>query len=79
MIRETAIKRGLNVSLKVSEEFYEGQIQADNVRLKQIVMNLLSNAVKFTPSGGTIRLEAERQGKEILVKRFRYRHRTETR
>ncbi len=67
MIRETAIKRGLNVSLKVSEEFYEGQIQADNVRLKQIVMNLLSNAVKFTPSGGTIRLEAERRGKEILL------------
>jgi signal transduction histidine kinase/ActR/RegA family two-component response regulator len=70
MIRETAIKRGLNVSLKVSEEFYEGQIQADNVRLKQIVMNLLSNAVKFTPSGGTIRLEAERRGKEILVSVF---------
>ena len=67
MIMETAIKRGLNVSLKVSEEFYEGQIQADNVRLKQIVMNLLSNAVKFTPSGGTIRLEAERRGKEILL------------
>jgi CheY-like chemotaxis protein/anti-sigma regulatory factor (Ser/Thr protein kinase) len=67
MIRETAIARGLYVSLRVSEEFYEGQIQADSVRLKQIVMNLLSNAVKFTPSGGTIRLEAERRGKEILV------------
>ena len=67
MIREAAIKRGLNVRLEVSKEFYEGQIQVDNVRLKQIVMNLLSNAVKFTPSGGTIRLEAERRGKEILV------------
>ncbi|MFA6223185.1 MAG: PAS domain S-box protein, partial [Desulfomonilaceae bacterium] len=67
MIRETAVKRGLNVDLKVSEQLYEGQIQADDVRLKQIVMNLLSNAAKFTPSGGTIQLEAKILGKEILI------------
>ena len=67
MIRETAMKRGLTVDLKVSEQLYEGMIQADDVRLKQIVMNLLSNAAKFTPSGGTIQLEAEILGKEILV------------
>jgi PAS domain S-box-containing protein len=67
MIRETAMKRGLNVDLKVSEQLYEGKIQADDVRLKQIVMNLLSNAAKFTPSGGTIQLEAEILEKEILV------------
>ena len=66
MIRETAMKRGLTVDLKVSEQL-DGNIQADDVRLKQIVMNLLSNAAKFTPSGGTILLEAERQGEEILV------------
>lgn len=35
-------------------------LQADPVRLRQILMNLLSNAVKFTPSG-TIRLGAEVQ------------------
>ena len=67
MIRETAMKRGLTVDLKVSERLYEGKIQADDVRLKQIVMNLLSNAAKFTPSGGTIQLEAEILGKEILI------------
>ena len=66
MIRETAMKRGLTVDLKVSEQL-DGKIQADDVRLKQIVMNLLSNAAKFTPSGGTILLQAERQGEEILV------------
>jgi signal transduction histidine kinase/ActR/RegA family two-component response regulator len=66
MIRETAMKRGLAVDLKVSEQI-DGKIQADDVRLKQIVMNLLSNAAKFTPSGGTIRLAAEILGKEILV------------
>jgi signal transduction histidine kinase len=33
-------------------------VQADRLRMKQILMNLLSNAVKFTPSGGRIRIEA---------------------
>ena len=32
-------------------------IQADERRLKQILVNLLSNAVKFTPEGGAIGLE----------------------
>jgi PAS domain S-box-containing protein len=67
MIRETAMKRGLNVNLKVSEQLYGEKIQADDVRLKQIVMNLLSNAAKFTSSGGAILLQAERTGEEILV------------
>jgi signal transduction histidine kinase/DNA-binding response OmpR family regulator/PAS domain-containing protein len=32
-------------------------IQADQRRLKQILVNLLSNAVKFTPNGGCVGLE----------------------
>jgi two-component system, cell cycle sensor histidine kinase PleC len=33
----------------------------DRLRVKQILLNLLSNAIKFTPNGGTISLEADRQ------------------
>ncbi|NIA70193.1 PAS domain S-box protein [Pelagibius litoralis] len=33
-------------------------VQADQRRLKQILINLLSNAVKFTPSGGKILVKA---------------------
>ncbi len=33
-------------------------IEADELKLKQIILNLLSNAVKFTPSGGEVRLSA---------------------
>jgi CheY-like chemotaxis protein/anti-sigma regulatory factor (Ser/Thr protein kinase) len=67
MIREMAIKRGLSLNLKVSENLKEKKIQADDVRLKQMVINLLSNAVKFTPAGGTIQLEAERRGEDIEI------------
>ncbi|HMN28340.1 MAG TPA: ATP-binding protein, partial [Caldilineaceae bacterium] len=38
-----------------------GQIAADALRLKQILINLLSNAVKFTPERGAIGLELSAQ------------------
>jgi PAS domain S-box-containing protein len=35
-------------------------VRVEGRRIKQVLLNLLSNAVKFTPSGGSIRLEARR-------------------
>ena len=35
-------------------------LNADRLRVKQILLNLLSNAVKFTPQGGAVRISAER-------------------
>ncbi len=34
-------------------------IEADKLRIKQLLLNLLSNAVKFTPSGGRVALSAD--------------------
>ena len=45
-------------------------MQADERKMKQILINLLSNAVKFTPEGGTVTLfaaRAENGGIEIVV------------
>ncbi len=33
------------------------EVNADRLRLKQILLNLLSNAVKFTPEGGSVSVE----------------------
>lgn len=42
-------------------------VRAEADRIQQVLANLLANAVKFSPNGGTIRLEAERQEKFVIV------------
>ena len=42
-------------------------IDADPVRIEQVVLNLLANAAKYTPSGGRIKLTAHRLGGEVLI------------
>ena len=44
--------RRLTVTLDVGEDV--GEVWADEIKLKQVVVNLLTNAVKFTPSGGSV-------------------------
>ncbi len=43
-------------------------LDADLTRLAQVFLNLLSNAAKYTERGGEIRLTAERQGPEVVVR-----------
>ena len=43
-------------------------VDADPVRLEQVVSNLLSNACKYTPPGGRVQVSAERQGSDVLIR-----------
>lgn len=42
-------------------------IEADRLRIRQVLVNLLSNAIKFTPEQGRIRLEARVQDSFVVI------------
>ncbi len=65
-VQQTAQKK--NIKITASYSHPNLVIQADERRLKQILVNLLSNAVKFTPKGGTVGLEVTAHPAEQLLK-----------
>ncbi|HXO01263.1 MAG TPA: ATP-binding protein, partial [Stellaceae bacterium] len=60
LTRERARNQNLELSLVCPADI--GAIEADERRLKQAMFNLVSNAIKFTPPGGSICIEAKRNG-----------------
>src|SRR5256886_16038352 len=56
LVRERAGRRSITLQTNVDERL--GQIQADERKIRQVVLNLLSNAIKFTPEGGRIEVGA---------------------
>ncbi len=43
------------------------ELVGDQRACKQIVLNLLSNALKFTPTGGSVTIEARPEGNSVLI------------
>jgi two-component system CheB/CheR fusion protein len=60
-----AAAKGIEVKVDVPEEVLP--IDADPLRMEQVVWNLLNNAVKFTPSGGTVTVRLTNQAEQAVL------------
>ncbi len=60
-----AKKHSHSVSLNVKDDL--GTICADRDRIEQVIVNIVSNAMKYTPDGGKIDIEAQRENDMLHI------------
>jgi GAF domain-containing protein len=65
LVRERAGRRSIALQMNIDNRL--GEIQADERKVRQVVLNLLSNAIKFTPEGGRIEVRAEPRDGSVEV------------
>lgn len=64
IIETRAIEKNLDINLNVSDDL--PPLNADELRIKQILVNLLSNSIKFTPLGGTITVNCKQNANQRI-------------
>ena len=65
LVRKRAGRR--NIGLHTAMDPQLGRIQADERKVRQVVLTLLSNTIKFTPEGGRIEIRAEPRDGSVEV------------
>ena len=65
LIADMVNRKNLQFSLEIAEDLPD--IEADELKIKEVLYNLLSNAVKFTPEGGQISLRAKKTDSGIEI------------
>ncbi|HEY2290823.1 MAG TPA: HAMP domain-containing sensor histidine kinase [Thermoanaerobaculia bacterium] len=66
LIRDVAAALPRPVAVAVPPEL--PAVEADPVRIRQVLLNLLANALRHTPVEGVISVEAEAQPKRVLIR-----------
>ena len=64
MYRLVAEERDISIEAKYPRDL---EVVADRSRLVQAVANLMDNAVKYTPNGGRVDVEAQRDTREVIL------------
>ena len=65
LVADMVSKKKLEMLLEIAEDL--PNIEADELKVKEIIYNLLSNAVKFTPESGKVGIRAKKTDSEIEV------------
>jgi two-component system CheB/CheR fusion protein len=65
LVADMVTKKKLEMKIEIAEDLPD--IEADELKVKEIIYNLLSNAVKFTPVNGQIGIRAKKAGSEIEI------------
>jgi len=65
LVADMAGKKNLQLLLEIDENLPD--VEADELKVKEIIYNLLSNVVKFTPEGGKIGMRARKVDSEIEI------------
>ena len=65
VVAPSAVEKG--IALRRSTSVDAERVRADPGRLQQVLWNLLSNALKFTPEGGSIDIDVQREGDSVVV------------
>jgi two-component system CheB/CheR fusion protein len=65
LVADMVSKKKLQMSLEIAEDL--PNIDADELKIKEILYNLLSNAVKFSHAGGQIGMRAKKTDSEIEI------------
>ena len=65
LVENMVSKKKLHMALEIAEDLPD--IEADELKVKEIIYNLLSNAVKFTQEGGDIGIRAKKSDSDIEI------------
>lgn len=63
-----AITASKSRELTVARPLPDIILEADPMRLEQIIVNVINNAIKYSDSHGTIELSAQEEGSHVLIK-----------
>jgi signal transduction histidine kinase len=66
LLRERASKGGVTLIVTAADAAL-GTVTADERKIKQVLVNLIVNGIKFTPSGGSVTVDGQRQRSGVSV------------
>jgi signal transduction histidine kinase len=64
LYEHVAEDKGIALSVQCRKDIC---INADRIRMRQVLANLLDNAIKYTPNGGTVAVDAYQEEKQTII------------